>query len=201
MENPRIPQFRTSLSHSHSDVSKNGANTPIADSNTPSTSTGSGTPSTPTIFHDQRGQYASNAPIIGGTPPQFNDSWGQINPHEGRSQHDKTSHAPQYRITLSHSHPNISVHGAAPINTPSSSTKFGSPSSLKSTTPQRTKGNRSPIRFPTPEPDKSPAFLNEERDSSNPSLHLNTPQADHINITQSNSHIPKDNKQNVNRNP
>ena len=182
MENPHIPQTRTNHSHSHSNISKYGTNTPIAYSNNPSTSTGSKTPSTSTIVHNQIGQYANNAHIIGEVPTQFENSQERINPQGGKSQNDETTHLLQYRITSSQSHPNLSVYNATPIDTPSNSTKVGLHSSLKGNTPQRAKGNRSPIRFPTPEPDKSPAVLKGERDSSDPNLQLNTPQAGHINI-------------------
>ena len=134
METPHIPQYQTSFSHSHSDISENSANIPMAPISTPSTSTGFGSPSTLTITHNHKNQHTNDTPIIGEAPTQSNNNWGQSNPQEGKIQHEETPHIPQHRIGLSHLHPGISKSSAnipiAPISTPSTSTEFGSPSTL-----------------------------------------------------------------------
>ena len=205
METPHIPQYQTSFSHSHSDISENSANIPMAPISTPSTSTGFGSPSTLTITHNHKNQHTNDTPIIGEAPTQSNNNWGQSNPQEGKIQHEETPHIPQHRIGLSHLHPGISKSSAnipiAPISTPSTSTEFGSPSTLRITTPRRTKGNRSPIRFPTPEADKLPTSSSLGWDSSNSSLHLNTPLVNPNKTTKPNPHDPKVNERNVQSEP
>ena len=190
-EHPHIPQFRTSTSHSHPNSTRNGDTTPKTNIITQSTSAELGKHSTPPIGHDHRGQYANNSPIFGNNPTHHKGNQEQHDPQEGTSRTDETPHTIQCRITLSHSRPNTSAHNETPVNNQSTSTKFESPSSQENTASQRTKGNRSPIRFPTPEPDRSPAFPNMEPDSSNPNLRLNTPQADSVNFNQYDSHIPE----------
>ena len=158
------------------------------------------------IHHrNHRNQHTNNTSNIGGTPTQSNINCGQSNPQEGRIQHRENPHIPQYWTNFSHSHPGISESSAnisiAPISTPSTSTKFGLPSTLTITTPQRTKGNRSPIRFPTPEADKLPTSSDLGWDSSNPNLHLNTPRVNPTKTTKPNPHNPKVNEQNIQSEP
>ena len=184
---PHDPQFRTSISHSHSNSARYGDTTPTTNINTQSTSDELGAHSNPQTYHDQRSQYANSTPNIKGAIANYKGNREQHDPREKTSQTDETPHTIQYRITLPHSSPNIVTHNT-PISNPSTSTKFESHSSQKNTASQRAKGNRSPIRFPTPEPDTPPTFSNRERDASNQSLYLE--QTDRININQSNLHIP-----------
>ena len=59
----------------------------------------------------------------------------------------------------------------APIGTPSNSSGYGSSSTRKSEAPRRQKGNRSPIRYPTPEPDNPSTTSCLGLVSTNPNLH------------------------------
>ena len=77
----------------------------------------------------------------------------------------------------------------APISTPSTLTKIKSPSTSTTSTPQQARKNISPIRFPTPEPDKLLTSPSLGGDSSNLSLSLNAPQ---INITKTITRNPRD---------
>ena len=73
MNTPHIPQYRTSLSQSHSDTSENNANVPTAPINTPTTPTGAGPLSTSTISHNHGNHHTNYAPVIGTTPTQSNN--------------------------------------------------------------------------------------------------------------------------------
>ena len=205
METPHVPQHRTGLSQSYSDISVSSTNVPMAPTNTSSAPTGLGSSSTPPISYNHGDQHTNYTPAIEKTPTQLSGRWGQEGPQEGTTQHNKNPHIPQHRIGPFQSHPGTSGSNAdiqmAPLSTPSTSTKIKSPSTLTIFTPRRTRGNISPIMFPTPEPDKLPVSSTLGRDSSNLSLNLNTPR---VNLTRTiirNPHDLKVKEQNLQSEP
>ena len=176
MNTPHTPQYRTSLSQSHSGTSDNNANVPMAPIYTPTAPTEVEPRSTSTISHNHGNQHTNYAHVIGTTPTQTSNGRGQDNPQKMAPQkraiqHNKTQHTPQHRMGHSQSHPDTPWSSAnipmTPINTPSTVTRFGSPSPQTSNTPRRTRENISPIRFPTPEPEESHASSSSGRNSSN----------------------------------
>ena len=144
---------------------------------------------------EHRNQHTSNASNTRTTQTQSNVNWRQSNPQEREIRNENHPHMPQYRTCFSHSqidilenNANISDISMAPIGTRSTSSGFGSSSAEAITTLQRPKGNRSPIRYPTPETDKVSTVSNLGWDSSNPNLHLDKPQMDFTRTTKQNPH-------------
>ena len=191
MNTPHIPQYRTSLSQLHSGTSDNNANVPTAPINTLTAPTEAEPRSTSTISHNYRNHHTNHAPVIGTTPTQSNNGWGQDNTQKRAIQYNKTQHTPQHRMGHFQSHPGTPRSSTnipmTPINTPSTVTRSGSPSQQINNTPRRTREDISPIRFPTPEAEESPASSSSGRNSSNLSLHQNTPW---VNLTKTIKHNP-----------
>ena len=173
MEAPHVPQHRTGLSQSYSNISVSNANIPMAPTNTPSAHP------RPPASCNHKDQYTDGIPVIGKASKQFSDQQGHERPQEGTIHHKRNPQTPQHWIHPLQSRPGTSGANSngqkTPIGTPSTSTKTESPSTSTISTPRRTRGNMSPIRFPTPEPDGLPTSSSLGWDSSNLSLNLNAP--------------------------
>ena len=107
---------------------------------------------------ERRNQNASNKSDTRTPQTQSNTIWEQGNPLDGENCNKDHPHMPQHRARLPHPQVDNLENNAsvsmAPIGTPSTSSGFGSSSTEAIATPQRPKGNRSPIRYPTLETDK-----------------------------------------------
>ena len=166
---------------------------PPAPTGTPSAHTKLEASHNPSASGNHRDQHTDGVPIIGRASTQFRDQQGHNRPQEGTTHHRRDPQIPQHRIHPLQSRPGTSGGNSngqiTPIGTPSTSTKTKSPSTSVISTPQRTRGNISPIRFPTPEPDGLPTSSSLEWESSNVSLNLNAPRR---NLTRTNKHKPQD---------
>ena len=154
METPHIPQHRTGLSQSYSNISASSTKIPTAPTNIPSAHSELRSSSTPPISHNHGDQRTNYTPRIGRTHTQLNDHWEHESPQQGTTQNNKKKHIPQHRIApfqphLGTSEGNLDIQ-MAPTSTPSTLTKIRSPSTSTTSTPQQARKNISPIRFPTP---------------------------------------------------
>ena len=191
MEAPHIPPHRTGLSQSYSNMSVRNTTIPMAPTNTPSAHTRLEASYNPSASCNHGDQHTDA--VIGRASTQFGDQQGHDCPQKGTTHHRRNPQIPQHRIHPLQSRPGTSGGNSngqiTPIGTPSTSTKTKSPSTSVLSTPQRTRGNISPIRFPTPEPDGLPTSSSLEWNSSNVSLNLNAPRR---NLTRTNKHKPQD---------
>ena len=157
METPHIPQHRTGLSQSYSNISASSTKIPTTPTNIPSAHSELRSSSTPPILHNHGDQHTNYTPRIGRTHTQWNNHWEHESPQQETTQNNKKPHIPQHRIApfqphLGTSEGNLDIQ-MAPTSTPSTLTKIRSPSTSTTSTPRRTRKNISSIRFPTPEPD------------------------------------------------
>ena len=169
METPHTPHYRIGLSQTYSNISVSNINTPSVPNNIPPTRT------KPEDFpnHSASGtygdQHADIVPVIGRTPNEPGNQLGHNRPLKAVSHQTKNPQIPHQRIPTIQLRPGTSgddsygqdklpnASSTLPETTPPS--KSAAPTS-REITPQQTKGNRSPIRFPTPEPENLPISSN-----------------------------------------
>ena len=184
MEAPHTPHHRTGLSQAYSNISVSNTNTPMVPTNIPSTHTRLEASSNPSASCNHGDQHTDIVPVIRRTSKQLGNQQGHNRPQEGTTHHMRNPQIPHHWIHPIQSRPGISGGNSngqiIPIDTPSTSSETTSPSTstistLRKFTPRRTKGNISPIRFPTPEPEGLPTWSKLDHDSSNGSINLNAP--------------------------
>ena len=184
MEAPHTPHHRTGLSQAYSNISVSNTNTPMVPTNIPSTHTRLEASSNPSASCNHGDQHTDIVPVIRRTSKQLGNQQGHNRPQEGTTHHMRDPQIPHHWIHPIQSRPGTSRGNSngqiIPIDTPSTSSETTSPSTstistLRKFTPRRTKGNISPIRFPTPEPEGLPTSSKERHDSSNGSMNLNAP--------------------------
>ena len=184
MEAPHTPHHRTGLSQTYSNISVSNINTPTVPNNIPPTHTGMGVSSNQPASGNHGDQHTSIVPVIRRTSKQLGNQRGHNHPLEGTAHHTRNPQIPHQRIHTVQPRPGTSGDNSngqiKSLDTPSASPETTSPSTsttptLRNFTPQRTKGNISPIRFPTPELENLPTSSNLDHESSNGSINSNAP--------------------------
>ena len=184
MEAPHTPHHRTGLSQTYSNISVSNINTPTVPNNIPPTHTGMGVSSNQPASGNHGDQHTSIVPVIRRTTKQLGNQRGHNHPLEGTAHHTRNPQIPHQRIHTVQPRPGTSGDNSngqiKSLDTPSASPETTLPSTsttptLRNFTPQRTKGNISPIRFPTPEPENLPTSSNLDHESSNGSINSNAP--------------------------
>ena len=169
-EIPNIPHNGSHRSREQSDIS-NSKTTPTVLGNIPPTNPKSDNSRNTPSPNIREGQHADATPRLEKTPNNSGNQQGYNHLPRGTSNPTGNPQMPHQRTHYKNIRQGSHNHGAYDQNNPTTSPRTTlAPTSTATTSrgiqPQQTRGGRSPIRFPTPEPQNVPIPPNQERHST-----------------------------------